>query len=56
MKILFLGDSITDAARERGSNAAGRVREAYQLIPHAYGSGFVFLVSAQLFYEKTECI
>ena len=52
MKILFFGDSITDATRERGSNDAGRVREEYSINPRAYGSGYVFLTAAQLFYEK----
>ncbi|MBQ7368607.1 MAG: hypothetical protein IJW60_02730 [Clostridia bacterium] len=52
MKILFFGDSITDATRERGSADAGRVRETYKDMPRAYGSGYVFLAAAQLFYEK----
>ncbi|MBQ8374703.1 MAG: hypothetical protein IJX98_03890 [Clostridia bacterium] len=52
MKILFFGDSITDAARERGSSDAGRVGEAYSTNPKAYGSGFVFLTATQLLYEK----
>lgn len=52
MKILFFGDSITDATRERGSAEAGRVKEVYNATPRAYGSGFVFLTAAQLFYEK----
>ena len=52
MKILFFGDSITDATRERGSSDAGRVQEPYSFHPKAYGSGYVFLTSAQLFYEK----
>lgn len=52
MKILFFGDSITDAGRERGSSDAGRVAETYSITPKAYGSGFVFLTATQLFYEK----
>ena len=52
MKILFFGDSITDSTRERGSNDAGRVREEYSICPRSYGSGYVFLTAAQLFYEK----
>ena len=52
MKILFFGDSITDAGRERGSSDAGRVAESYSITPRAYGSGFVFLTATQLFYEK----
>ena len=52
MKILFFGDSITDAGRERSTPAAGRTAETYSIIPKAYGSGFVFLTAAQLFYEK----
>lgn len=51
MKILFFGDSITDSNRERGSNDAGRVREEYSVYPRRYGSGYVFLTAAQLFYE-----
>lgn len=52
IKIIFFGDSITDANRERGSLDAGRVKETYDIKPRAYGSGFVFLVSTQLLYEK----
>ena len=52
MKILFFGDSITDAGRKRGSQDAGRVKETYQIIPPAYGTGYVFLIATQLFYEK----
>lgn len=52
MKILFFGDSITDATRERGATDAGRVAEIYSINPRGYGSGFVFLTAAQLFYEK----
>ena len=52
MKILFFGDSITDASRERGSVEAGRVVETYSNYPKAYGCGFVFLTATQLFYEK----
>ena len=52
MKILFLGDSITDADRIRGSLDAGRVQETYSDTPKAYGYGYVFLTAAQLFYEK----
>lgn len=54
MKILFFGDSITDATRERGSADAGRVKEEYSINPKAYGSGYVFLTAAQLFYEKPQ--
>ncbi|MBQ8320566.1 MAG: hypothetical protein IJX81_06775 [Clostridia bacterium] len=52
MKILFFGDSLTDANRERGSSDAGRVVEEYSIQPRAYGSGFVFLAATHLFYEK----
>lgn len=52
MKIVFFGDSITDANRARGSSDAGRVAESYSATPNAYGSGFVFLTATQLFYEK----
>lgn len=52
MKILFFGDSITDASRERSTSDAGRTAETYSIIPKAYGSGFIFLTAAQLFYEK----
>ena len=52
MKIIFFGDSVTDANRERGSEEAGRVKEVYSDTPKAYGSGYVFLIAAQLFYEK----
>lgn len=52
MKIVFFGDSITDASRERGSSDAGRVRESYSTHPNAYGSGYVFLTATKLFSEK----
>ena len=52
MKIVFFGDSLTDANRERGTSDAGRVQENYDIKPRAYGSGFVFLTATQLFYEK----
>ena len=52
MKIIFFGDSITDASRQRGTTDAGRVPEEYSVHPLAYGSGHVFLTAAQLFYEK----
>lgn len=52
MKILFFGDSITDASRVRGSTDAGRVAETPSGLPTAYGSGYVFLTAAQLYYEK----
>jgi lysophospholipase L1-like esterase len=52
MKILFFGDSLTDATRVRGSADAGRVAEMYSDTPNAYGTGFVFLTATQLFYEK----
>ena len=42
MKILFFGDSITDASRKRGSDDAGRVSEQPNDFPQAYGSGYVF--------------
>lgn len=52
MKIIFYGDSITDASRARGSNDAGRVREEYQDTPRAYGAGYVACAATELFYEK----
>lgn len=52
MKIIFFGDSITDASRARGSNDAGRVHETYSDTPRAYGSGYVCFAAAELFYEK----
>lgn len=52
MKILFFGDSITDASRTRGSSDAGRVAEQSSIFPQAYGTGYVFLTAAQLLYEK----
>ena len=52
MKILFFGDSITDAIRERGSSDAGRVRETNSISPRKYGSGFVLLTATSLLYEK----
>ena len=54
MKIVFFGDSLTDAERMRGSTDAGRVAEEYSIHPKAYGSGFVFLTASQLFYEKPQ--
>ena len=55
MKILFFGDSITDASRTRGSSDAGRVAEQCSILPNAYGMGYVFLTAAQLLYEKANC-
>ena len=52
MKIIFFGDSLTDGLRVRGSNDAGRVREERVVAPNGYGSGYVFLTAAQLYYEK----
>ena len=52
MKIIFFGDSITDSNRERGSEEPGRVKEVYSDTPRAYGSGYVFMIASQLFYEK----
>lgn len=52
MKIIFFGDSITDAKRVRSNDDAGRVAETYRDEPNAYGTGFVFLVAAQLYSEK----
>ena len=52
MKILFFGDSITDASRLRGSADAGRVAEKTVNHPQAYGTGFVFLTAAQLLSEN----
>ena len=52
MKIIFFGDSLTDSNRERGSEEPGRVKEVYSDTPRAYGSGYVFMVATQLFYEK----
>ena len=52
MKIIFFGDSLTDSNRERGSEEPGRVKEVYSDTPRAYGSGYVFMVASQLFYEK----
>lgn len=52
MKILFFGDSITDACRVRNTTDAGREGEPYSIFPKAYGSGYVFLTATQLFYEK----
>ena len=51
MKIIFFGDSVTDANRERGSEEAGRVKEVYSDTPRAYGAGYVSMVATQLFYE-----
>ncbi len=50
MKIIFFGDSITDAMRERGSLDAGRVKEEYSINPKAYGAGYVFLTATQLLF------
>ena len=52
MKIIFFGDSLTDASRARGCNDAGRVREEYSDTPRAYGSGYVACAATELFYEK----
>ena len=52
MKVLFFGDSITDAGRERGSLESGRIQETYSINPKAYGSGVVFLAASPLFYDK----
>lgn len=52
MKILFFGDSITDASRTRGSSDAGRVAEQPVIEPSGYGSGYVFLTATELLYEK----
>lgn len=52
MKIIFFGDSLTDSNRERGSEEPGRVKEVYSDTPRAYGSGYVFMIASQLFYEK----
>ena len=51
MKILFFGDSVTDASRRRGSDDAGRVKEEHLIFPTAYGSGYVFLTAAELAYS-----
>ena len=52
VKIIFFGDSLTDANRERGSEEAGRIKEEYKDTPRAYGSGYVFMIATQLFCEK----
>ena len=52
MKILFFGDSATDANRKRSNDDAGRVPEEYSNEPRALGSGYVFMVATQLYYEK----
>ena len=52
MKIIFFGDSITDATRKRGSDDAGRVAEKYVNDPNAYGSGYVFLTATQLYFDR----
>ena len=52
MKILFFGDSITDAGRARGTKEAGRLDEVHDYTPRAYGAGYVFLASAELSYER----
>ena len=54
MKIIFFGDSITDAKRIRCSTESGRIPETYSIEPNTYGSGYVFLTAAQLFYEKPQ--
>ena len=54
MKIIFFGDSATDAKRIRTTDDAGRVPETYSIEPNTYGSGYVFLTAAQLFYEKPQ--
>lgn len=52
MKIIFFGDSGTDANRKRGCDDAGRVPEEYSNEPRALGSGYVFLTATQLYYDK----
>ena len=52
MKIIFFGDSITDANRKRSNDDAGRVPEEYSNEPRALGSGYVFMVATELYYEK----
>ena len=52
MKILFFGDSLTDAKRLRSNDDAGRVPEEYSNQPRALGSGYVFLIAAELYTEK----
>lgn len=52
MKILFFGDSATDAKRLRSNDDAGRVPEEYSNEPRALGSGYVFLIAAELYTEK----
>ena len=52
MKIVFFGDSITDANRKRSNDDAGRAPEEYSNEPRALGSGYVFLTATQLYYEK----
>ena len=52
MKIIFFGDSATDANRQRGSAEAGRIAEEFSDHPRAYGAGYVALTAAQLLYEK----
>ena len=52
MKIVFYGDSITDASRLRSNNDAGRVKEEYSDNPRAYGSGYVFLTATELLFTK----
>ena len=54
MKIIFLGDSGTDAKRIRCSTESGRIPETYSIEPNTYGSGYVFLTAAQLFSEKPQ--
>ena len=54
MKIIFFGDSITDSKRIRCSTESGRIPEEYSIEPNTYGSGYVFLTAAQLFYEKPQ--
>ena len=52
MKIIFFGDSITDANRKRSNDDAGRAPEEYSNEPRALGSGYVFMVATELYYEK----
>ncbi len=54
MKIIFFGDSATDAKRIRCSTESGRIPETYSIEPNTYGNGYVFLTAAQLFYEKPQ--
>ncbi len=44
MKILFFGDSITDASRDRNSNNR----------PNSYGTGYVRYIAGRLLYENPD--